>query len=131
MLTNTKITLKIVITSLTLVLLGVYAQHHGRIIDRETSQKNYNCVSKPQECINTMIVIRVRITKWTHDTIVAEPKFNNRYRSELPIAIYSLQGEHEVGRIIDILGYFDELGNYFVVKQREDGWIQKKQNIGV
>jgi len=34
-----------------------------------------------------------------------------------------------VGRIIDLLGYFDERQNFVRVRQREDDWIQTTKYI--
>ena len=82
------------------------------------------CVMLPSICAGRPLVIRVKTKVWSPESVKAEVKAGGVYLTQYPIEISNLAGKQSAGRIIDIVGSFDHDGQFIVVKQREDDWIQ-------
>ena len=107
-----------------LLLLGSYAHYHGTIKDQKSIRHIHNCVNSPSQCLNEPLVIRIRTKVWTANVATADVKIGKDYRTEQSISVIGIRGRQQVGRIIDLLGYFDERRNFVAARQREDDWVQ-------
>ena len=54
----------------------------------------------------------------------ADVKFGKDYHTEQSISVIGIRGRQQAGRIIDLLGHFDERRKFVVARQREDDWVQ-------
>ena len=107
-----------------LLLLGSYAHYHGAIEDQKSIRHIHNCVNSPDQCLNEPLVIRIRTKVWMANVATADVKIGKDYRTEQSISIIGIRGRQQAGRIIDLLGHFDERRNFVTARQREDDWVQ-------
>jgi|TARA_B100000315_G_scaffold87307_1_gene80142 hypothetical protein len=112
-----------------LLLLGSYAHYHGASEDQKAISHILKCVNIPDQCLNEPLVIRIRTKGWTKNVAIAEVKTGKNYYVEKPINVAGIRGRQQVGRVVDLLGYFDERQKFVVVRQREDDWIQTTKYI--
>jgi len=124
MLSDSLALLKVFSGLIILLLLGIYSHQHGQAEDEKTLKLIKKCVMLPSICAGRPLVIRVKTKVWSPESVKAEVKAGGVYLTQYPIEISNLAGKQSAGRIIDIFGSFDHDGQFIVVKQREDDWIQ-------
>ena len=112
-----------------LLLLGSYAHYHGTIEGKKGVSHIRKCITAPDQCLNELLVIRVRTKSWSANFAAADVKIGKDYYAGNPISVAGIHGRQQVGRIIDLLGYFDERQKFVRVRQREDDWIQTTKYI--
>ncbi|MDB3944456.1 hypothetical protein N9444_00885 [Gammaproteobacteria bacterium] len=124
MLSDSLALLKVFSGLIILLLLGIYSHQHGQAEDEKTLKLIKECVMLPSICAGRPLVIRVKTKVWSPESVEVQVKAGGVYLTQYPIEISNLDGKQSAGRIIDILGSFDRDGQFIVVKQREDDWIQ-------
>lgn len=124
MLSDSLALLKVFSGLIILLLLGIYSHQHGQAEDEKTLKLIEKCVMLPSTCAGRPLVIRVKTKAWSPESVEVEVKAGEVYLTQYPIETSNLDGKQSAGRIIDILGSFDRDGQFIVVKQREDDWIQ-------
>ena len=107
-----------------LLLLGSDAHYHGTIEDQKAVSHIHNCVNSPDQCLNEPLVIRIRTKVWMANIATADVKIGKDYHTEQSISVIGIRGRQQAGRIIDLLGHFDERRNFVAARQREDDWVQ-------
>ena len=112
-----------------LLLLGSYAHYHGTIEGKKGVSHIRKCITAPDQCLNELLVIRIRTKSWSANFAAADVKIGKDYYAGNPISVAGIHGRQQVGRIIDLLGYFDERQKFVRVRQREDDWIQTTKYI--
>ena len=112
-----------------LLFLGSYAHYHGTIEGTKGVSHIRKCITAPDQCLNELLVIRIRTKSWAANFAAADVKIGKDYYAGNPISVAGIHGRQQVGRIIDLLGYFDERQNFVRVRQREDDWIQTTKYI--
>jgi len=116
-------------TVIILLLLGSYAHYHGTIEGKKGVSHIRKCITAPDQCLNELLVIRIRTKSWSANFAAADVKIGKDYYAGKPISVAGIHGRQQVGRIIDLLGYFDERQKFVRVRQREDDWIQTTKYI--
>ena len=112
-----------------LLLLGSYSHYHGTIEGKKVVSHIRKCIISPDQCLNELLVIRIRTKSWSANFAAADVKIGKDYYAEKPITVAGIRGRQQVERIIDLLGYFDERQKFVAVRQREDDWIQTTKYI--
>ena len=112
-----------------LLILGSYAHYHGTIEGKKGVSHIRKCIISPDHCLNELLVIRIRTKSWSANIAAADVKIGKDYYTEKPIKVTGIHGKQHAGRIIDLLGQFDEKQKFVAVRQREDDWIQTTKYI--
>ena len=112
-----------------LLLLCSYAHYHGTIEGKKGVSHIRKCITAPDQCLNELLVIRIRTKVWIANIATADVKIGKDYHTKQPISVIGIRGRQQAERIIDLLGYFDERQNFVRVRQREDDWIQTTKYI--
>ena len=120
---------KCLVAVIILLLLGSYAHYHGTIEDQKAVSHIRKCITAPDQCLNELLVIRIRTKSWSANFATADVKIGKNYHTEQSISVIGIHGRQQVGRIIDLLGHFDERRNFVAARQREDDWIQTTKYI--
>ena len=107
-----------------LLLLGSYAHYHGTIEGKKGVSHIRKCITAPDQCLNELLVIRIRTKSWSANFAAADVKIGKDYYAGNPISVAGIHGRPQAGRIIDLLGHFDERRNFVTTRQREDDWVQ-------
>ena len=109
--------------------MGLYSQNIGRDQDERSINRIKMCVITPSECIQQVLVMRVKIKEVSDLSVRAQAKVGRSYFAAHPIKVYGLSGQKSPGRIIDVLGTFEVDGGFLVSRQREDDWIQTTKYV--
>ena len=120
---------KVGLSLIILVLIGTYSQHIGRLEDQQALTTIKTCVLTPSQCINQPLVMRVKIKTGSELSTRVLVKVGQSYLVTHPIDVHGLTGQQSSGRIVDVLGSFADDGNFSVVRQREDDWIQTTKYV--
>ena len=120
---------KVGLSLIILALLGTYSQHIGRLEDHQALAKIKTCVLTPSKCINQPLVMRIKIKTRSELSTRVHVKVGQSYLATHPIDVRDLTGQQSSGRIVDVLGSFADDGDFSVVRQREDDWIQTTKYI--
>ena len=73
--------------------------------------------------------MRIKIKTGSTGLATVHVKAGQSYLTTYPIEIRGLTGQQSSGRIVDVLGSFTDDGNFSVIRQREDDWIQTTKYI--
>jgi len=121
--------LKLGVGLIILSLMGLYSQSIGRAEDGRSINRIKMCVITPSKCIEQVLVMRVKIKEVSDLSVRVQVKVGGSYLAAPPIKVHGLTGQKSPGRIIDVLGTFEEDGRFLVSRQREDDWIQTTKYV--
>jgi len=129
MFTSSYIWVKVGLSLIILVLMGIYSQHTGRIKDQQTLTRIKTCVLAPTRCVGEILVMRVKIKTGSGGLTLVQVKAGQSYLTTHPIETRGLTGQQSSGRIVDVLGSFGVDGRFSIARQREDDWIQTTKYV--
>ena len=112
-----------------LLLLGGYSHHQGTIEDQKHGSRIFKCVRSPSQCVGEPMVIRVSTNRWSGKLATAYVNLGNTYIVKQLITVTGIRGRRQEGRIMDLVGQFNERKIFVVTRQREMDWIQVSKYI--